>query len=129
MSVTFVVVLLTWVLFRADNLTLAGRHSVLVWDSIPATTSVGSAWLRLYTPLSLLAMAVARTSSFSHGKHDMGQLTTDLGTCGLAAAAVPHFGGHDVRSGIQSILVLSVLRASCDRLEPRNDSWYSHFCA
>ncbi len=64
MSATFVVVLLTWVLFRADNLTLAGRYFGAMFGTISATPQSVLLGPALYTPLSLLAMAIAAVLVF-----------------------------------------------------------------
>lgn len=64
MSATFVVVLLTWVLFRADNLTLASRYFGAMFGIIPGNPQSMLLGAALYTPLSLLAMAVGAVLVF-----------------------------------------------------------------
>lgn len=58
-AATFLLMLFSWVLFRADNLTLAGRYFGAMFglvDAGPESILLGAA---LYTPLSLLAMTVS----------------------------------------------------------------------
>jgi len=63
-GVTFGLMLLSWVLFRADNLTLALRYFGAMSGLVPASPESVVLGAALYTPLHLLVMAVAAVLVF-----------------------------------------------------------------
>lgn len=73
-AITFLLMLLSWVLFRADNLTLAGRYFGAMFGLLPANPESVVLSAVLYSPLSLLVMTVAAILVFQKGQaHDWAQ--------------------------------------------------------
>ena len=70
-GITFLLMLFSWVLFRADNLTLAGRCYGAMFGLVaagPGSVLLGAA---IYSPLSLLVMAVSAVFVFQPAQaHD-----------------------------------------------------------
>ena len=57
-AVTFVLILFSWVLFRAENLRAAGRYFGAMFGLIPATTTSALLAADIYAPLYFLVMTV-----------------------------------------------------------------------
>ena len=63
-GLTFVLMLFSWVLFRADNLPLALRYFGAMTGLVPANPEAALLGAALYTPLSLLVMLVGAALVF-----------------------------------------------------------------
>ncbi|MCX7043954.1 MAG: MBOAT family protein [Candidatus Sumerlaeota bacterium] len=63
-GLTFVLMLFSWVLFRADNLTLAMRYFGAMFGLAPASPESALLGATLYTPLTLIVMAVSAALVF-----------------------------------------------------------------
>ena len=77
---TFLLMLFSWVLFRADNLTLAGRYFGAMFGWVEAGPEAALLGAVLYAPLSCLVMALSRRPGAAAAQaHATGATAADLG--------------------------------------------------
>lgn len=70
-GMTFLLMLFSWVLFRADNLTAAGSYFGAMFGLVPPTDGASLLAADIYTPMHLLVMAIGAILVFQPGQaHD-----------------------------------------------------------
>lgn len=88
-AITFVLMLFSWVLFRADNLTAAMNYYGALFGLAPVNAASALLGAELYTPLNLVVMGVCALLVFQRVQaHDWSQQPQ---TWGRVAVLVPAF--------------------------------------
>ncbi len=77
---TFVLMLFSWVLFRADNLTAAGKYFAAMFGFVPSSPASALLSADIYTPLYLVVMAISALLVFQPLQaHDWSQRPQSFG--------------------------------------------------